>query len=62
MIGPKLFALCCLLVGIAFPSIPVWRVSAQDLEPAVDRSAEGPVYGLRVIFCADRGSNQASLE
>jgi hypothetical protein len=55
MIGPKLFALCCLLVGIAFPSIPVWRVSAQDLEPAVDRSAEGPVYGLRVIFCAEPG-------
>jgi hypothetical protein len=48
--GPKLFALCCLLVGIVLPSIPVWRVSAQEVEPAVDRTAEGPVYGVRVHF------------
>jgi hypothetical protein len=26
------------------------KLSAQDFEPAVDRSAEGPVYGLRVVF------------
>jgi hypothetical protein len=48
--GPKLFALCCLLVGIAQPNVAVWRVSAQAMEPAVDRVAEGPVYGLRVLF------------
>jgi hypothetical protein len=48
--GPKLFALCCLLVGTLSPTVPVWRVSAQEQEPAVDRIAEGPVYGLRVLF------------
>jgi len=48
--GPKLFALCCLLVATAHRSIPVWRVSAQELEPAMERRANGSIYGLSVIF------------
>ncbi len=48
--GPKVFALCSLLVSMWNPTIPVWRVSAESHEVAVNRQASGLVYGLRVIF------------
>jgi hypothetical protein len=48
--GPKLFALCCLLVASVHTSVAVWRVSAQALEPAINRKASGHVYGLLVSF------------
>lgn len=47
--GPKLFALCCLLVATLHP-VAVWRVSAQQAEPAVNRRASGHIYGVRVTF------------
>ena len=47
--GPKLFALCCILVATIHP-VAVWRVSAQGAEPAVNRKASGHVYGMRVTF------------
>jgi hypothetical protein len=50
--GPKLFALCCLLVALVHPQVPVWRVSAQDEETPVNRQASGAVYGLTVVFNA----------
>jgi hypothetical protein len=48
--GPKLFALSALLVAAQHRNVAVWRVSAEGLEPAVDRSASGFVYGLEVEF------------
>jgi len=48
--GPKLFALCCLLVACVHRDIAVWRVSAQEQEPAINRKASGYVYGLVTIF------------
>ena len=50
--GPKLFALCCLLVGCVHPSVAVWRVSAQGAEPAVIRQGESDdmIYGLAARF------------
>jgi hypothetical protein len=46
--GPKIFALCALLVAAVHPSTAVWRVSAGTLEEPVNRQASGYVYGLRV--------------
>lgn len=47
--GPKLFALCCLLVGCIHP-VAIWRVSAQGGEPAINRRSSNRVYGLRAAF------------
>jgi hypothetical protein len=47
--GPKLFALCCLLVGCIHP-VAIWRVSAQGAEPPVNRRSSNRVYGLRAEF------------
>jgi hypothetical protein len=49
--GPKVFAVCCLLVACIHEQLAVWRVSAGgDAEP-VDRVANGQIVGisLRVI-------------
>ncbi len=49
--GPKIFALCCILVGnIHAPRVGVWRVTAGENEPAIERKADGKVVGLRVQF------------
>jgi hypothetical protein len=42
--GPKVFALCALLVGILHPEVAVWRVSGAE-EPT-DRQSSGQIYGL----------------
>lgn len=48
-LGPKLFALLCLLVAAAYgDSVAVWRVSADDGGDVNDRVATGEVVGLRV--------------
>lgn len=48
--GPKVFTVCCLLVGMVHPQVSVWRVSSDNLEPAMDRVANGTIVGLRVVF------------
>lgn len=48
-LGPKIFAVCCLLVGaLHVEDVAVWRVSYWELEPPVAAQAAGAVYGLRV--------------
>jgi len=42
--GPKVFALCALMVGLLHPEVAVWRVSGAE-EPS-DRRASGDVCGL----------------
>lgn len=47
--GPKIFALCALVVGALHgPDVAVWRVSAGELERAVDRQPDGTVFGLQL--------------
>ncbi len=48
--GPKVFALCCLLVGVIHPAAAVWRVSAEQYRKAVDRVPNGTIVGLTVEF------------
>jgi hypothetical protein len=48
--GPKIFALCALLVASLHQDVAVWRVSAQEAEPAVNRKAKGSLTGIRAIF------------
>jgi hypothetical protein len=49
--GPKVFALCCLLVAIeCHPNTAVWRVSSEEAAEAVDRKAAGPLYGISAHF------------
>lgn len=48
--GPKVFALCCLLVACIHPSMGVWRVSAESAEPPSDRIANGKVVGIRLAI------------
>lgn len=50
--GPKIFSLCSVLVGRLHKRVPVWRVSAEGQEPAINREASGSVYGLEVRFSA----------
>lgn len=48
-LGPKIFAVCCLLVGaLHVEDVAVWRVSYWELEPPVAAEAAGAVYGLKV--------------
>lgn len=50
-LGPKLFALSAMLVAaVHYPRVAVWRVSTDQLAPASNRFAVGPILGLRVIF------------
>jgi hypothetical protein len=48
--GPKIFALCSLLVGAMDRQVAVWRVSAQENEEPVNRMGSGYCYGLKVTF------------
>jgi hypothetical protein len=48
--GPKIFALCALMVGLLHPEVAVWRVSGAE-EPA-DRRASGDVCGLGISIAA----------
>lgn len=51
--GPKLFAVCCLLVSFAYPTVSVWRVSSGQLEPPAERIPNGKIAGLRIRFAMD---------
>jgi hypothetical protein len=46
--GPKLFALCAMLVGMVHPEVAVWRVSGG--EDRIDREPSGELFGLTVDF------------
>lgn len=48
--GPKLFALCSLLVSCVHRDVPVWRISSGQYGPALDRVASGEIVGLRAVF------------
>jgi hypothetical protein len=46
-LGPKIFALMCLLIGAADrDDTTVWRLSVDTGEVPVNRLAAGPIYGL----------------
>lgn len=48
--GPKVFALCSLLVSCVHRGVPVWRISSGQYGPALDRVASGEIVGLRAVF------------
>jgi hypothetical protein len=51
--GPKIFALISLIVGILHPETAVWRVSASVQESPVDRKATGDICGLSATISKD---------
>ena len=52
-LGPKPFALICMLVGARYPDIEVWRVGAGKLESLYDRVPVGEPLVYRVEFGND---------
>jgi hypothetical protein len=49
-LGPKIFALMCFLLAIAQDrSLTVWRLSADNQRPPVDRVPAGQILGLRGV-------------
>lgn len=56
--GPKVFALCSLLVACVHPEIAIWRVSASSNRRPSDRVPSGQIVGVRVRF--DWGLAQTS--
>lgn len=49
--GPKMFALCCLLVACVHSPYPgVWRVSSGDAEKPCQRIANRKIVGIRTKF------------
>jgi hypothetical protein len=48
--GPKIFALCSLLVAALYDDVAVWRVSAGAFEKAIDRCPSIVTCGLRAEF------------
>src|SRR3972149_1460005 len=55
--GPKMFALCCLLVACVHSPYPgVWRVSSGDAEVPCQRMANGKIVGICTKFSPVVGS------
>jgi len=48
--GPKIFALCCILIGCLYSQVAVWRVSAGETEEPLNRIPNGELCGLDVDF------------
>jgi len=48
--GPKLFALCSILVACSYPQAAVWRVSEGTLGQPTDRLASEFIFGLESFF------------
>lgn len=48
--GPKIFALCCMLVACLHRDVPVWRISSGQLGEPVERTASGRIVALRARF------------
>jgi hypothetical protein len=57
--GPKIFALCALLVGTLYDDVAVWRVSAGPFERAVNRLPTSVTCGIRVEFPGNGGEVDA---
>jgi hypothetical protein len=49
-LGPKPFALCCLILAARYPDIEVWRVSAGSSESVYNREPFGEPLIYRVDF------------
>jgi hypothetical protein len=52
-LGPKPFALCCMLLAARYPDIEVWRVSAGKSENVYDREPYGEPLVYKVDFGLD---------
>ena len=52
-LGPKPFALLCLLLATRFPELDVWRVSAGTSGLAYDREATGDIVVCRATFSGE---------
>ncbi len=48
--GPKMFALCAMLVACVHREVPVWRISSNQFGKPVDRVASGKIIGIRASF------------
>ena len=55
-LGPKIFALCSLLVASVHDTTAVWRVSGGSLDKPIEREPSEDVTGLRVDFIAHPGA------
>jgi hypothetical protein len=59
--GPKIFALISLMVGILHRETAVWRVSASVQENPVDRKATGQICGLSAIISNNPSADVTEL-
>jgi hypothetical protein len=50
--GPKIFALCALLVACLHRDVPVWRISSDQVGKPLEREASGKIVGIRANFRA----------
>jgi hypothetical protein len=57
-LGPKPFALLCLLVGQVYPDIEIWRVGAGKLESVYDRVP----CGEPLLYSVEFGSDEEDLD
>lgn len=48
--GPKMFALCSLLVSCLHRDVPVWRITSEQHGDPVDRRPSGDIVALRAMF------------
>jgi hypothetical protein len=48
--GPKLFAVCALLVACIYQDTAVWRVSAEGFDTPMDRTSSPHIFGVKAIF------------
>src|SRR5207244_3741987 len=48
--GPKIFALCAMLVATIHRSVPVWRVTAEQQGEPIDREPSSKIVAIRVVF------------
>jgi hypothetical protein len=48
--GPKLFAICALLVSCLHQDVPVWRISSEQSGTPSDSLASGDISSMRCLF------------
>lgn len=53
-LGPKIFALCSLLVACLYPEVAIWRISSGPEGEAIERVPSGIVCGLSAEFEVSR--------
>jgi hypothetical protein len=52
-LGPKIFALCAMLVACVHRDVPVWRISSGQYGEPAERLPSGNLIGLRARFLPD---------